>query len=383
MKKLVGCLTLCSFAMGTQVFAADVNCPLTAVSDFERSSASITSFNFSQTISNSVIVGGLTGCDDQMAARSNFKAVAGSSNLTATGSGSYSFGVDTNIEINNSNANAEVQNLAKKWLSENLKLGFNLRDDARTTPVDVKRLNTDYNVHPNTSQPGRVTINGEEYLRSVNGLRNARFTVPNTRIALLKNTTPTNSIIDALSGATVRIHLGTVTYKYDNYYSKPPTNNPKITSTELYLNLKLNFSPLTCTMSNQTVKLATVPASILNSSQTANEQNFNINIDCIKAMPNKVLSATITDSYTPENINSNGILKNQPTLANKSNVDVQLMDDTNTPLTIGTQSSFYKVPAGSNATKFSKGLKARYYRSGASAKPGFVHTQATVFFDYQ
>ncbi|MCT9977881.1 fimbrial protein [Acinetobacter sp. I-MWF] len=383
MKKSVWILSLSTFAMGSQVFAADVNCPLTPISDFERASATISNFNFTQTITNTTNVGGLTSCDDQMAARSNFKVTDGSSNLTGSGSGSYPFGVDAKVEINNSTASSEAQNLAKIWLSENLKISFNLRDDARTTPVAVKALNTDYNVHPETSQPGRVTINGEEYLKAGNGLRNARFTVPNTGVALINKTTPSNSVIDALSGATVRIHLGTLTYKYINYPVVSGTADPNVATTELYLNLKLNFSPLTCTMSNQTVNLATVPASILNSSQTANQQNFNISFSCIRTMPNKELRATITDSYTPDNINSNGILKNQPTLANKSNVDVQLMDDTNKPLTIGTQSSFYKVPAGSNATTFSKTLKARYYRSEAVAKPGYVQAQATVFFDYQ
>lgn len=362
------------------VFAATVSCTFSPIINFDRAAATINNFNYTQTMTNTANVGGLTNCNETMAARGDFKVSAGNTNLTATGSGSYPFGIDTNVALNNSTANAATQNLAKTWLSENLKLSFNLRDDINTTPVAVTELNKDYNVLPNTSQPGRVTINGEEYLRAVSGLVNARFSVPHTGIALINQSTPSSDIIAALNGATIRIHLGTMTFKYDNY---PPTNRTKTASTDLYLNLKLNFSPLTCTMSNQTVKLATVPASILNSNQTANEQNFNINIDCIRAMPNKLLSATITDSYTPDNINSNGILKNQPNLANKSNVDVQLMDDTNTPLTIGTQSSFYKVPAGSNATKFTKGLKARYYLSGASAKPGFVQAQATVFFDYQ
>ena len=383
MKKSVWILSLSTFAMGTQVFAVDVDCPLTPISDFDRASAAISNFNFTQTISNITYVGGLKNCDNQMVARSNFKAADGSSNLTGSGSGSYPFGVDAKVEINNSSASIAAQNLAKIWLSENLKISFNLRDDARATAVAVKALNTDYNVHPDTSQPGRVTVNGEEYLKAGNGLRNASFIVPNTGVALINKTKPSNNVIDALSGAAVRIHLGTLTYKYYDYPVPSPAGNPNIAATELYLNLKLNFSPLTCTMSNQTVNLATIPASILNSSQTANEQNFNISFSCIRAMPNKVLRATITDSYTPNNINTNGILKNQPSLANKSNVDVQLMDDTNTPLAIGTESSFYKVPAGSNATTFTKALKARYYRSQATAKPGYVQTQATVFFDYQ
>lgn len=383
MNKWTWFLTLSTCAMGPHVFAADLDCPLTPISDFGRASSTIAKFNFAQTISNTTGVGGLRGCDNQAAVRSNFKAASGSSNLTATGSGSNSFGVDSDIEINDSTASTVAQNSAKAWLSDNLKISFNLRDDARTTPVEVKQLDTDYNVHPDTSQPGRVTINGEEYLRAGAGLRNAGFSVPNTKIALINETAASNNVIAALSGATIRIHLGTLTFKYDNFQTKPPSGDPKITSTELYLNLKLNFSPLTCTMANQTVNLASVPSSILNSQQTANEQNFTIRMSCIRTMPNRSLRATITDSYTPENINTNGILKNQPTLANKSNVDVQLRDENNIPLEIGKLTTIYKVPAGSNATTFTKTLKARYFRSEAKAEPGFVQTQATVFFDYQ
>ena len=383
MNKWAWLLTLSTCAMGSHVFATNVECPLTPLSEFERTSSIITNFDFRQAIQNTVSVGGLIGCDRQMAARSNFKVVSGSSNLLATGVAGYNFGVDTNIEINNSTASTAAQNSAKVWLRDNLKLSFNLRDDIRTTPVEVRDLNRDYNVHPDTSQPGRVTVNGEQYLRAGNGLRSAGFGVPTTRIALLKRTTPTNSIINALNDATVRIHLGTLTYKFVDYPIASGVVVPKTGSTELYLNLKLNFSPLTCTMSNQTVNLATIPSSLLNTQQTANEQNFNIRINCVKAMPNTVLRATITDGYTPENINTNGILKNQPDLANGSNVDVQLMDENNTPLSIGTQNSFYRVPVGSNATTFTKTLKARYFRSEAKAQPGFVQAQASVFFDYQ
>ncbi|MCF0263610.1 fimbrial protein [Acinetobacter guillouiae] len=136
-------------------------------------------------------------------------------------------------------------------------------------------------------------------------------------------------------------------------------------------------------MANQTVNLATVSTSVLNINQTGNEQNFNVEINCAVAMPSKVLLATITDSYTPNNINSDGILKNFPDLANRSNVDIQLRDASNTPLAIGSQSSFYSIPAGSTATTFIKALKARYFRSAPTATPGFVQTQATVNLDYQ
>lgn len=365
------------------VSAATVTCNVPSVFNFDRASAIINTFNYAETITNTNSVGGLTGCNNQAAVRSDFRVNAQNTNLTATGSGSFPFGINNNMILSNSTANAATQNLAKTWLSQNLKLSFNLRDDINMTPVVITELNKDYNVHPNTSQPGRVTINGEEYLRAGTGLRNARFTVPNTGIALINSTTPSSDIIAALNDATVRIHLGTLTYKYDNYQTQPPTGIPKVVSGELYLNLKLSFSRPTCTMSNQTVNLASVSAGVLNSQQTANEQNFNISIDCITTMPSKVLVAMIRDNYTPSNVNNNGILKNRPTLPNRSNVDIQLTNDTDIPLAIGTQTSFYTVPAGSTATTFIKALKARYFRSAATATAGFVQTQATVSLDYQ
>ncbi|WP_427927692.1 fimbrial protein [Acinetobacter guillouiae] len=178
------------------------------------------------------------------------------------------------------------------------------------------------------------------------------------------------------------MHLGTYHYKHAPYYDRRPSS--EVTgSLELYEDLKLNFNFPTCTMANQIVNLATVSNSVLNSQQTANEQNFNVEINCAVAMPSKVLLATIKDSYTASNINTNGILINQPSLVNRSNVDIQLRDGSDVPLAIGSQSSFYSIPAGSTATKFMKALKARYFRSAATATPGYVQTQATVSLDYQ
>ena len=363
-----------------------VTCPLPPMFNAERTSATINNFSYSQTMSDKTSVGKLGRCDDQMATRSNFKVASGTTNLTATGSGSFPFGVDTNIAINNSDEGTVAQNLAKLWLSENLKVSFDMSDDVSTSVASIKELNKDYNIHPDTSQGGaggRVTINGEEYLKAGTGLRNAGFSVPNFGYSLINNSIPSSSIIDTLNGATVRIHLGTMTYKYDNYSTAAITGNPKIVSTEVYLNLKLAFIRPTCTMDNQSVNLAAVPTRILNSGQTGGEQDFNISFNCTTSMPGNILLARVTDTFAPDNSNTNGILKNLPSLANKSNVDVQLIDESNAPLAIGIQRSFYNVPTSSTATKFIKALKARYFRSALRATAGYVRAQATVYLDYQ
>lgn len=368
------------FSCSQFVFAATVTCTLAPMFNVERTTAAINSFNYTERMIDDSSVGTLTACDNQMAARSNFKAAPGKTNLTSTGSGSFPFGVDTNIAINSSSSGTAAQNLAKVWLSDNLKMVFFMSDDVSTTVVAVKELDKDYNIHPNTSQPGRVTINGEEYLRAGNGLRNAGFSVTNVGITLINKVTPSSRIIEALTGATVRIRLGTLSYKYDNY---PPTNSTKAASTDVYLNLKLSFTRPTCTMDNQTVDLATVPTSILNSGQSANQQSFNISFNCTTSMQGNTVLARVTDSYTPDNTNTNGILKNRPTLANKSNVDVQLLDEADKPLPIGILGSFYNVPTNTTATKFIKALKARYFRSALRATTGYVQAQATVYLDYQ
>lgn len=363
-----------------------VTCPLPPMFNAERTSATINNFSYSQTMSDKTSVGKLGRCDDQMATRSNFKVASGKTNLTATGSGSFPFGVDTNIAINNSDDGTVAQNLAKLWLSENLKVSFDMSDDVSTSVASIKELNKDYNIHPDTSQGGaggRVTINGEEYLKAGTGLRNAGFSVPNFGYSLINNSIPSSSIIDTLNGATVRIHLGTMTYKYDNYSTAAITGNPKSASTDVYLNLKLAFTRPTCTMDNKSVNLAALPTGILNSGQTGGEQDFNLTINCTTSMPGNILLARVTDSFTEENSNSNGVLKNLPSLANKSNVDVQLIDESNTPIAIGIQRSFYNVPASSTATKFIKALKARYFRSALRATVGYVRAQATVYLDYQ
>lgn len=375
----------CLFSCSELVFAATVTCSLAPVFNAERTTGTINNFNnYTERMVDDSSVGRLTSCDNQMAVRSNFKAVSGRTNLTATGSGSFPFGVDSNIVINNSDEGTAAQNLAKVWLSDNLKMNFFMSDDVISNAVvSVKVLDQDYNIHPNASQQsGRVMINGEEYLHGGSGLRNAGFSVRNVGITLINKVTPSSRIIDALTGATVRIRLGTMSYKYDNYSSRPPTNIPKTASTDVYLNLKLSFARPTCTMDNQSVNLATVPIGILNSAQTGGEQDFNITINCTTSMSRNTLLARVTDSYTPDNSNSNGILKNQPSLANKSNVDVQLLDEANQPLNIGIQAPFYNVPA-TTATRFIKTLKARYFRSALRATAGYVQTQATVFLDYQ
>ncbi|ELW79756.1 MULTISPECIES: fimbrial protein [Acinetobacter] len=390
MKKLLWlfaplCLT------STQIFAANSNCVTYPMIEFNRTSGTINSFPYTQTFNdtnNTLLLNNCTPAPYTVAVRAVFKAASGNTDLV----GSSPFSVSNGITISGSNANPTTLAAAKIWLMNNLRIEYRLRSNNDINPLsfDILALDTDYSVVPDTSAGPIKIINGEGYYAGLNGngttnsaIRNSRF-----KLTLLSTTKPSAAVIDALNNSVVRIHLGTFAYKYDDWggalgNAPPPSGNPKVGTSEVYVNIQMNFALPTCTMANQIVNLAPVPTATLNSNQTANEQSFNVNIYCTAAMPNKVLLATITDSYTPSNVNTNGILKNSPSLANRSNVDVQLRDNADVPLAIGTQSPFYSIPVGSTATTFMKTLKARYYRSLATATPGYVQTQATVSIDYQ
>ena len=295
------------------------------------------------------------------------------------------FGVVPTVMIIGSTADSAILNDAKNWLANNFKISFNLSDSSKGKPAkSILNLNTNYNILPETGK-GAIVYNSEgEPFFNASGLGRPRTDayIDNLTVSFSNTMKPSAEIITALNGATVRIHLGTYHYKYASNYNA--SASAEVAGfLELYQDLTLNFNFSTCTVANQTVNLASVPISILNSQKTANEQNFTVNINCSVAMPSKVLLATITDSYTRSNINNEGILKNLPSLPNRSNVDVQLSDASDVPLAIGSQRSFYTVPAGSALTTFVKTLKARYFRSALTATPGFVQAQATVLLDYQ
>lgn len=366
------------FSFLQTVFAA---CTQPATAIFQDTTGTITNFSHQQTFLASVAKPMLISCSPTVRVNSYFNAAFSNTDLT----GSSPFGVVPTVMIMGSTADSAILNDAKIWLANNFKISFNLSDSSKGKPAkSILNLNTAYNILPETGKGATVYNSAGEPFFNGAGLGRPRTDtyIDNLTVSFTNTMKPSAAIIAALNGATVRIHLGTYHYKYaPNYSASASTEVAGFL--ELYQDLTLNFNFQTCTVANQIVNLATVPISILNSQQTASEQNFTVNINCTVAMPSKVLLATITDSYTPTNINSDGILKNLPSLENRSNVDVQLRDESDAPLAIGRQRSFYSIPAGSTLTRFVKALKARYFRSAPTASPGFVQTQATVMLDYQ
>ncbi|MFW1744730.1 fimbrial protein [Acinetobacter guillouiae] len=358
-------------------------CTQFATAIYTNATNSITKFSYSQTFPVSGSQRMVQNCNPNVRINSYFQATAGNTDLT----GSSPFGINAStVVVRGSTADAATLNEAKAWLANNFKIGFSLGDEGKGKPAkSILSLNNSYNILPDTGN-GRVVNNSEgvPFFNGADGGGTPRADsyIDNLTISFTNTTKPSAAIITALSGATVRIHLGTYHNKrgpYDDFSE----SREYAGSLEIYQDLTLNFNFPTCTMANQIISLATVPTNTLNNNQTANEQNFNVSINCTAAMPSKLLLATITDSYTPSNINNNGILKNAPNLANRSNVDIQLRDESNIPLAIGNQRSFYSIPAGSTATTFIKTLKARYFRSALRATAGYVQAQATVLLDYQ
>ncbi|MFW1734337.1 fimbrial protein [Acinetobacter sp. ULE_I001] len=373
------------FALSQSVLATIANCNTSSSVTFNRVVGTISNFPYDQAINSLDSESMLLSCTPSVAVRSTFAAIIGRTDLV----GNSPFSVGPDIKIIGSITDPTALAAAKIWLMNNLKISFNLHDGNHSPPMiqNILSMNTDYNILPNTGLGTPVTIAGESYFRGSTNAGTAIATVRSSifNFKLLSTYKPSAAVIDALNNAIVQIHLGTISYKFDDYNGSTikPSGVPKTGTTEVYVNLRMSFTLPTCTMSNQIVNLATVPTSILSSNQTANEKNFNVSINCTTTMPNKILLAMITDSYTPNNINNKGILKNHPALANRSNVDVQLRDATDTPMAIGSQSSFYIVPTDSTSTTFTKALKARYFRSASIATPGLVQAQATVFIDYK
>lgn len=379
MNKLLWLSVPLIFSFSLTISAA---CTQPATAIFQDAISTITHFSYQQTFAASAAKPMLIGCSPTVRVNSYFNAASSNTDLT----GSSPFGVKAStIQINGSTADAATLNNAKTWLADNFKITFNLRDNTKgRLTKSILNLNTNYNILPDTGKG--VTVNnsaGEPFFNGSGiGIPRVESYIENLTISFNNMVKPSTAIIDALNGTIVRIHLGTYYYKYGPNFNAS-ARLETAGSLELYQEITLNFNFPTCIVANKIVNLATVPISILNSQQTANEQNFTLNINCPIAMPSKVLLATITDSYTQSNINNDGILFNQPSLENRSNVDVQLRDESDTPLAIGSKRSFYSIPAGSTATTFIKALKARYFRSAPTATPGFVQTQATIFLDYQ
>lgn len=389
MKKLYLLLTPLCFLSMQSINAATTTCTTYPTIEFNRISGTINTFPYTQIFNDTTNGVLFNNCSPRtsVAARATFKSVTGNTDLVGTSP----FSLNNNFIINGSSADPTTLAAAKLWLINNMRITYSLRSNNNVNPLsqNILTLDTDYNIMPLTSNGESTLINGESYFIGLGGIGTTDSSIRNNTfyLTLLSVSKPSAAIVDALNNSTVRIHLGTLSYKYDDWGNNgtnpPPSGVPKTGTTELYVNLKMTFVLPTCTMVNQVVNLAPVPTTTLNNNQTSNDQPFNVNINCTGALPNKVLLAKITDSYTPTNVNTNGILKNQPGLLNGSNVDIQLRDGNDLPLSIGTQSPFYTIPAGSSATTFSKTLKARYYRSAPTATPGYVQTQATVSIDYQ
>lgn len=317
--------------------------------------------------------------------KSYFIAATGNTDLT----GSSPFGIAPTVSITSAVTDTATLDAAKAWLANNIKIAFRMNDtdyDVGTPGQNILSLDRRYDILPETSA-GNTVLNNSSELFSVGrdgtgGLSSVGIRRSTMTISYLNNSKPPIAVINALHNGFLRVHLGTYFMTYAPA-SDLRTASETTGSTELYEQIRLRFNVPTCTMADKNLNLPNISTGVLKDQPASNEHDFTITINCGVALTfENTIKATITDSYTADNKNDNGILKNNPTLLNRSNVDIQLKDAQSIPLTIGSERLFHRIAWDEPATIFSKTLKANYYRSEPSATPGYVQTQATVLLDY-
>lgn len=328
-------------------------------------------------------------CDNRPLSRvrvnSYFIAATGNTDLT----GSYPLGIASTVTISNSQADTATLDAAKAWLANNIRIRLNISESESVPGVNggkrIANLDTAYNILPETVANAVIRVNELSMPFSLANSGNGYSSLEAKRgltISYLNNSKPPIAVVNALHDASLTIHLGTYHVTYGSA-SDNDSSSELTGSTELYENFVLRFNVPTCTMADKNLNLPNISTGVLKNQPASNEHDFTITINCGVALTfENTIKATITDSYTADNKNDNGILKNNPTLLNRSNVDIQLKDAQSIPLTIGSERLFHRIAWDEPATIFSKTLKANYYRSEPSATPGYVQTQATVLLDY-
>ena len=237
MNKLLWLSVPVFFACSETAFAVCTQ-PPTAI--FQDTTSVITNFSYQQTFSTSAAKPMLIGCNPAVRVNSYFNAASGKTDLTGTSP----FGIASTVQINGSTADATTLTNAKTWLANNFKISFNLRDNSKGKPAkSIVSLNTSYNILPETGSG--TPINNDAGIPFFNGTGNGTVPVDtiteNLKINFTNTTKPSAAIIDALNGATIRIHLGTYHYKHAPYNDRRQSS--EVTgSLEIYEDLKLNFN---------------------------------------------------------------------------------------------------------------------------------------------
>lgn len=290
-------------------------------------------------------------------------------------SGNSPFAVD--FKLNESALSAETQ----AWLAQNLALEFGFKDAAvGAAEVFVTQKQMDYPILPGSPIGPEKIYKGESYFLGAagRGIQGFGLRLYKLNAALKFISSPSSRIVNELNSKVVRIKLGELSVDMRD------TNAERYASSimPMYLDLDIKIKIPTCTMRDAHVDLGKTSLGQLKANNVANLKAFEVEFHC-DAIASGAIYSRITDAFNTSNLNNQGLLLNQASLAHAAkDVGVQLLTHDDQPLIIGRRSAF--LPTDESAAPiYRKALKAQLYQTGPHPSAGFVNTEATVLLDYE
>ncbi len=282
-----------------------------------------------------------------------------------------------NLRLNESGLSEET----KAWLEQNLELSFKFRDGASgAREVVVSNNSDDFGILPGSPLGSTGNYNGLDYFKGANGQGIGSFSLNLYQLTTTLKfvSSPSSNVVNELNTTPVRIKLGDLEIKTRDRNAEVYNE----TVQPMYLDLALKIKIPTCTMRDVNVDLGKTTLGQLKNNNVANLKAFEVQFQC-DAIASGAIYSRITDAFNASNINSNGVLFNQPVLANAAqDVGVQLLTHDSQALAIGTRAPFIPTDE-SQAPTYRKALKAQLYRTGPNPTAGYVNAQATVLLDYE
>jgi len=159
------------------------------------------------------------------------------------------------------------------------------------------------------------------------------------------------------------------------YWQWQGSGNPKIEA--FALGNSVTFVTSSCSVNTNpiNVTLPTISTTALGSvGATAGTTPFTIGLTCTGAAG---MSVSVTMNYNGSASGIQGVLL--PTSGSTSGIGVQVLDQTNTPITFGTAEAEGTTTVGQMSIPYS----ARYYQTAATITPGTLAASATFTLTYQ
>ncbi|OTG79773.1 hypothetical protein B9T31_16735 [Acinetobacter sp. ANC 4558] len=272
----------------------------------------------------------------------------------------------------------------KNYIMQNFKittLAFKDNFNSPTPPKIIVNSSTTYNIIPDTSSSNfTVENNGELYYRGNQGAGQTSSGMRLNQFAFsFDHTKPSASVISALQNATLEIPLGNLLTKY---FISGSSSDITTTNTAVILKLTINFTLPTCAVDvPATLDIGSTTIQTLETNSFSNNTPFQLKIICSAAIPNRTFKLTVQDANDLSNINTTGILKIQPGLANPSNVAIRLMNGSS-PFSIGSPFNYATTGTSPTQTQFIYTPSAQLFKISSPVTLGNVAGKARFFLDY-